>query len=96
MNKIPTFSEFLNEGISVDELAKYVKDASDKTFKGGGNGQNLLDSAMDLAYHIDSYRQGRKTSGPEEDGFYSNDTVKLFKQLVDQMSKDDMENNREE
>jgi hypothetical protein len=95
-NHIPTFGEFLNEAVSSDELQKYVESASSKTFKGGGNGQNLLDSAMELASHIDSYRKGRDTRGYEEDGFYGPITVTLFKKLVDQMSKDDMTNNRED
>lgn len=93
---MPTFKEFLNESVSVDELTNYVKTASEKTFKGGGNGQNLLDSAMELASHIDSYRKGRDTRGYEEDGFYTDETVELFKKLVDQMSKDDMTNNKED
>ena len=88
--------ESVNEAVSPDELSKYVKDASNKTFKGGGNGQNLLDSAMELASHIDSNRLGRDTRGYEEDGFYGPATVTLFKRLVDQMSKDDTTNNRED
>lgn len=88
--------ESVNEAVSADELIKYVKDASNKTFKGGGNGQNLLDSAMELASHIDSNRLGRDTRGYEEDGFYGPTTVTLFKRLVDQMSKDDTTNNRED
>ena len=95
-NHIPTFGEFLNEAFSDDELQKYVESASSKTFKGGGNGQNLLDNAMELASHIDSYRKGRDTRGYEEDGFYGPITVTLFKKLVDQMSKDDMTNNKED
>ena len=88
--------ESVNEAVSADELIKYVKDASNKTFKGGGNGQNLLDSAMELASHIDSNRLGRDPRGYEEDGFYGPATVTLFKRLVDQMSKDDTTNNRED
>jgi hypothetical protein len=88
--KFQKFEDFVNEGASSDELQKYVKDVSTKTFNGGGNGQNLLDNAMELAYHIDAYRKGRKTYGPEEDGFYGPTTVTLFKKLVDQMSKDDI------
>lgn len=92
--KFTKINESVNEAVSVDELQKYVKDASNKTFKGGGNGQNLLDSAMELAEHIDTYRQGRASNGPGEDGFYSPATVTLFKKLIDQLSKDDMTNNR--
>jgi hypothetical protein len=95
-NHIPTFGEFLNEAVSDNELQKYVQDASNKTFKGGGNGQNLLDNAMELASHIDSYRKGRDTRGYEEDGFYGPITVTLFKKLVDQMSKDDITDNKED
>jgi hypothetical protein len=105
MEKLTSFEEFLNgpvneskinEGIDEHELSKYVKSASDKTFKGGGNGQNLLDNALALADFIDSYRKGRNTRGYEEDGFYEVGTVDLFKKLVDQMSKDDMKNNKED
>ena len=95
-NHIPTFGEFLNEAVSDNELQKYVQDASNKTFKGGGNGQNLLDGAMELASHIDSNRKGRDTRGYEEDGFYGPITVTLFKKLVDQMSKDDITDNKED
>lgn len=99
--KIPTFDKFINESnlkeaISSDELVKYVKDASNKTFKSGGNGQNLLDNAMELALHIDSYRLGRDTRGHEEDGWYGPITVDLFKKLIDQMSKDDIAGNKED
>lgn len=84
----------INEAVAADELEKYVELVSKKTFKAGGNGQNLLDSAMELASHIDTYRQGRKINGPGEDGFYGPATVSLFKRLVDQMSADDSTNNR--
>jgi hypothetical protein len=93
MKHIKLFEEHTNEAVSSDELYKYVNDVANKTFKGGGNGQNLLDSAMELASHIDSNRQGRDTKGYEEDGFYGPATVTLFKRLVDQMSKDDITNN---
>lgn len=73
------------------DLHKYVQDVSKKTFKGGGNGQNLLDNALDLANHIDSYQKGR--SGFGEDGFYEAGTVSAFKKLVDSMSADDIKNN---
>lgn len=93
MKHIKLFEEHLNEAFSSEELYKYVKDVANKTFKGGGNGQNLLDSAIELANHIDNYRQGRDTKGYEEDGFYGAATVTLFKRLVDQMSADDIKNN---
>lgn len=101
MKHLQTFENFINESnvneaVSPDELVRYVKDASNKTFKGGGNGQNLLDSAMELASHIDSYRKGRDTHGYEEDGWYGPITVTLFKKLVDQMSKDDITGNKED
>lgn len=104
MKHLQSFEEFLNnltesyvnEAVSSDELVKYVDALSQKTFKGGGNGQNLLDSAMELASHIDSYRKGRDTKGYEEDGWYGPITVTLFKKLVDQMSKDDITSNKEE
>ena len=75
-------------------LQDYVNATSQKTFKGGGNGQNLLDGAMELANHIDNYRQGRDTRGYEEDGFYGPLTITAFKKLVDQMSADDIKNNQ--
>ena len=75
-------------------LQAYVEAASQKTFKGGGNGQNLLDEAMGLAGHIDSYALGRDTRGYEEDGFYGPLTITAFKKLVDQMSADDIKNNQ--
>ena len=75
-------------------LQDYVEAASQKTFKGGGNGQNLLDEAMGLAGHIDSYALGRDTRGYEEDGFYGPLTITAFKKLVDQMSADDIKNNQ--
>jgi hypothetical protein len=75
-------------------LQDYVETVSQKTFKGGGNGQNLLDEAMGLAGHIDSYALGRDTRGYEEDGFYGPLTITAFKKLVDQMSADDIKNNQ--
>jgi hypothetical protein len=101
MEHLQSFENFINESkvneaVSPDELVKYVEAASQKTFKGGGNGQNLLDSAMELASHIDSYRKGRDTRGYEEDGWYGPITVTLFKKLVDQMSKDDITGNKED
>ena len=92
MKHIKLFEEHANEAFSNEELYKYVKDVANKTFKGGGNGQNLLDSAIELANHIDNYRQGRDFI-LEEDGFYGAATVTLFKRLVDQMSADDIKNN---
>ena len=77
-------------------LQDYVEAVSQKTFKGGGNGQNLLDDAMGLAGHIDSYALGRDTHGYEEDGFYGPLTITAFKKLVDQMSADDIKNNQAE
>jgi hypothetical protein len=82
----------VNEAVS--NLVKYVEDASQKTFKGGGNGQNLLDNATELADHIESYQKGRDTRGYEEDGFYGPATITLFKRLVDQMSADDIKDNQ--
>ena len=82
----------LNE--SATDLIKYVIAASEKTFKGGGNGQNLLDNAMELASHIGDYQMGRPTRGYEEDGFYGPITVTMFKKLIDQMSADDIKNNQ--
>lgn len=79
---------------SAADLIKYVETISEKTFKGGGNGQNLLDNAMELASHIGDYEMGRPTRGYEEDGFYGPATVTLFKRLVDQMSADDIKNNQ--
>jgi hypothetical protein len=79
---------------SAADLIKYVETTSEKTFKGGGNGQNLLDNAMELASHIGDYEMGRPTRGYEEDGFYGPATVTLFKRLVDQMSADDIKNNQ--
>jgi hypothetical protein len=79
---------------SATDLIKYVIAASEKTFKGGGNGQNLLDNAMELASHIGDYQMGRPTRGYEEDGFYGPNTVTAFKKLVDQMSADDIKNNQ--
>jgi hypothetical protein len=76
------------------DLVKYVESVARKTFTGGGNGQNILDSAMELASHIESYQQGRNTRGYEEDGFYGPTTITLFKRLVDQMSADDIKNNQ--
>jgi hypothetical protein len=93
MKHIKLFEEHTNEAFSSEELFKYVNDAANKTFKGGGNGQNLLDNALELASHIDSYRKGRDTKGYEEDGFYEAATITLFKKLVDQMSADDIKNN---
>ena len=86
----------LNESLRyrATDLIKYVIAASEKTFKGGGNGQNLLDNAMELASHIGDYQIGRPTRGYEEDGFYGPATVTLFKRLIDQMSADDIKNNQ--
>jgi hypothetical protein len=87
------YESVVNEGKD-SALQDYVEAASQKTFKGGGNGQNLLDDAMGLAGHIDSYTLGRNTRGYEEDGFYEPATIALFKKLVDSMSADDIKNNQ--
>ena len=81
---------------AVVNLVKYVDDVSQKTFKNGGNGQNLLDNAMELASHIEENQVGRDTRGYEEDGWYEPATVALFKKLVDSMSADDIKNNSED
>lgn len=85
---IKTFENYINE--AAEDLVKYVKSAASKTDMGGGNGQNLLDNAMELASHIESYQKGRDNRGHGEDGFYGPATVSLFKRLVDQMSADDI------
>ena len=90
-----TNESLVNEGKD-SALQDYVETVSQKTFKGGGNGQNLLDDAMGLAGHIDSYTLGRDTRGYEEDGFYEPATIALFKKLVDSMSADDIKNNQAE
>ena len=84
----------VNEAVA--NLVKYVEDAAQKTFKNGGNGQNLLDNAMELASHIEENQVGRDTRGYEEDGWYEAATVALFKKLVDSMSADDIKNNSED
>lgn len=89
-----SYSVKVNEAFA--DLQKYIEDASKKTFKGGGNGQNLLDNAMGLAYHIGENQVGRDTRGHEEDGWYEPATLALFKKLVDSMSADDIKNNRED
>ena len=89
-----SYSIEVNEAVA--DLRKYVEDASNKTFKKGGNGQNLLDNAMELAYHIGENQVGRDTRGYEEDGWYEPATVALFKKLVDSMSADDIKNNSED
>lgn len=76
-------------------LPAYVKLASDKTFEQGGNGQNLLTYTMELAEFIEDNLVGRQAFNVhEEDGFYNQDTVTLFKELVDSMSNNDIEFNK--
>ena len=94
MEKFARRCDATGRGMNEGALQDYVEAASQKTFKGGGNGQNLLDEAMGLAGHIDSYALGRDTRGYEEDGFYGPLTITAFKKLVDQMSADDIKNNQ--
>ena len=94
MEKFARRCDATGRGMNEGALQDYVEAASQKTFKGGGNGQNLLDEAMGLAGHIDSYALGRDTRGYEEDGFYGPLTMTAFKKLVDQMSADDIKNNQ--
>ena len=93
-NESVTNESVTNEGVA--NLVKYVEDAAQKTFKNGGNGQNLLDNTMELASHIEENQVGRDTRGYEEDGWYEAGTVALFKKLVDSMSADDIKNNSED
>jgi flagellar hook-basal body complex protein FliE len=99
-NELEGLKNSIKESVEVEsideattDLVKYVNDTAQKTFKAGGNGQNLIDNATELASHIGDYILGRDTKGYEEDGFYGPVTVSLFKKLVDQMSSDDIRNN---
>lgn len=78
----------INEQVS--KLQKYVEDGSKRVERGGGNYVNITDyGTAELAglidiYHIDT-----------PDGIYSDKTVKLFKQLIDSMCDDEIENNQD-
>ena len=85
MKHIQLFEQFINEAKL--DLVKYTKDASKKIFARGGNGQNVLDYAADLAKYIDS----AQTTGANN--AYGSQTASLFQNLVNAMGLDDIEHN---
>ena len=83
----------LKEGFGGDALSNYLKAAADRCMEDGGNGQNLLDNASELASFIDAYMVTAKRMGPEEAGFYTQATAVAFKKLIDSMANDEVTNN---
>ena len=83
----------LKEAFGGDALSNYLKAAADKCMEDGGNGQNLLDNASELATFIDAYMVTAKRMGPEEEGFYTPATAIAFKKLIDSMVNDEITNN---
>jgi hypothetical protein len=83
-----------NENVGGDTLTNYVEQVAEKTFSDGGNGQNLLDSATELAGFIDTYALSGKTPSPFEGGFYTENTFMKFKELIDSMYDDEIEHNQ--
>jgi hypothetical protein len=83
----------LKEAFGGDALSNYLKAASQRCFDGGGNGQNLLDNASELASFLDAYDISYARGGAEEPGFYTPGTAVAFKKLIDSMVDDEIENN---
>lgn len=85
MKHIKLFEQFVNE--SKTDYVKYVKEASKKIFARGGNGQNVLDNALDLAKYINS------AIDPKADQWYGPQYPSLFQDLINNMGLDDIEHN---
>jgi len=83
----------LKEGIGGDALSNYLDAAANKCMEDGGNGQNLLDNASELAAFIDAYMMTSRRTGPEEGGIYTPATAMAFKKLIDSMANDEVTNN---
>lgn len=83
----------LKEAADQKELSNYVESASQKCFDLGGNGQNILDGASELANFLDNYMETAHRNGPEEEGFYTQATAIAFKKFIDAMVKDEITNN---
>jgi len=91
MKYIKNFEDFLNESENINEsnldLIQYVKKSAAKVHSHGGNGENILGYGLqDLARHLEAYyTDGR---------IYDDKTIKLFEQLVDSMSSNEIDNNQ--
>ena len=83
----------LKEESSQNELSRYLESSAQQCFHYGGNGQNLLDNAGDLAAFIDSNMVTARRNSPEEPGWYSKETADAFKKLIDSMVEDEVKSN---
>ena len=83
----------LKEDLGGNALSNYLQSAADRCMEDGGNGQNLLDTASELAAFIDAYMVTARRTGPEEAGFYTQATAVAFKKLIDSMANDEVTNN---
>lgn len=95
--KIKRFNEeYENFGYGNVELSNYVQSSIEKVKKRGGNPINLSDyGLLELSYHLETYSISNNFNSPTSNGFYSDKTIDIFKQLVDSITNDEIENNKE-
>lgn len=65
-----------------------------KTYKGGGNGDNLYSNLNDIAIHLDTAsKESKKGFRVVSNKIYGKSSVDAFKKLCDCMSRDEVTNN---
>lgn len=76
------------------DLVDVVNSAIKMAKMRGGTGKGWDKATLELAAHLQDYKQGRESNGPSEDGFYGSSTLSTFTRLVDMLSTDDANNNK--
>ena len=75
-------------------LVGVTNDAIKRVKTNGGNDTGWGDAALELAGHLESYMMGAKNAGPGEDGFYTPNTLSAFTRLIDDISIENIKNNK--
>lgn len=92
--KIRKFNEEISH-TSKEVCVKYLEVKIEECRIGGGNPVNL-ESANDLAITLDGGSISDRGFGVGEDGWYEDNTLDMFKRLIDSMCEDEVNNHNVE
>jgi hypothetical protein len=76
------------------DLIAVTNDAIKRAKANGGNDAGWGDAALELAGHLQAYKVGAGNAGPSEDGFYTPNTFSAFTRLIDDISIENIKNNK--
>jgi len=81
----------LNENHSQENLIQFVQNVIDDTYMKGGNGM-MLNGLLNVAESLEDYSVYAVIHHPGEQGYYTPETINMFKEFVLQMAKNELDN----